>query len=1051
MNIFTLTSSLSAFSVKKGIKLIGLLAVLLGLSACGGGGGGGTVDGGSTSTTAKVLTYPGAFPYSASMPLSSGQSYDIQGLQPGYQYQITLTTSDPVALTSIEAFCLLASSCLFTAPDDGSLAMAVNFTSADTNGANFTMDVAVMTHEGTLDNPLDLGGQVTYSSTVKKSIKNYYLITGLTPGNSYTLSDDNVSVMIYQDQFISSGFSNTSAFTAASDRVWVKVWDSWGDDTFTLTLTDNGLPNPVYSAEGSTAAPIELVLDTLYDGQTDYTASYYHVSGLEPGKEYAVGLDKHAGDNPLTLLVYNEAGYTTEVCLDDIVYMGENTYECSAAASPSGELWVKVDISSTTGRLLGAHYSMMVYTYFPDEGTDGINGNKILNFSTDIPYSGTVNIESFYTLTGLELDKTYTTTITGYDSTAGLSFNVARADNHMAGCYSTESTPGTLSCNWLSHSDDGTLAFEVYESQDYKGTPFTLDVVLSPHQSEGSSSAPLALAVGSASLPHDGAVGAANSYYEITGTTPGQAYTMSASGLPSGRTIYGYDDFANIGSTTTYACRDSESGVGASCTVRATTTSIWVMVRRDVQQTSAYTLDAVLSPYQAEGSLTTPLGMSFGVEHSGMVDTTESYYTISGLTAGETYVMTATGVSSDGVPVMYLYDNAALLGSTTYGDYACYRYLSQADQYCTFTPTGTSVSIMMKGDIYSSGAVYTLNTAVALQSEGLTLDHSAGAFPYAGMTNDTASTYYVSGLIANQYYEVTLTNLSGDLDLAVGSGVSDVACDPQTGTTAETCAFTTGSNSAMAIKVLGDKTVYGGTFTLGVTSGSENQGTSSAPIALDGTTGVTYSGEVSVGASYYKIFGLAPSTFYAVTLTNLTGAANLYVYDTSDFGFADCNVTTSDTSDKLCGITSNINGEVYVRINGSWGTTGATFTLGVNPGPTSEGAPGGEIPLVFGTADLPYTGSVDNTTSYYAISGLSGNNLYTVSLTNLTGDVTFKAYADDATYTYITGSCSGSGAAGGTASCVVDMTNGGAVTSFITVTGAVKGGGATYSLNVVAQ
>ncbi|MCW8965387.1 MAG: hypothetical protein OQK82_01675 [Candidatus Pacearchaeota archaeon] len=978
-----------------------------------------------------------------------GEDYIIQGLQPGYQYEVTLTSSDPVVINSIDSICILTSSCSVTAPEDGSVSLSVNFI-AESNGANFTLDMELQTHEGTLDNPVDLTGLMPYSSTVIQDIYNYYVITGLTPGNSYTISDDGVTVRIYQDQFVSDGFSNTDPFTAASDTVWIKVYDSWADDNFTLTLTDNGLPNPIYTAEGSTVSPIELTLDTLYDGQTDYTASYYHVSGLVPGKEYAIGLDKHAGDYPLTLLVYNEAGYTTEVCLDDLVYVGENTYECSAVASASGELWVKVDISSMTGRLLGAHYSMMVYTYFADEGLDWADSNQMLDFSTDIPYSGTVNIESFYTLTGLELNKTYITTISGYDSTVGLSFNLAKAYNWMPGCYATESTPGTLLCTSLSHPDDGTLAFEVYENQNFKGTPFTLDVVLSPHQSEGSASAPLALPVGTASLPHDGSVGAANSYYEITGVTPGQAYTISVNGLQSGRYIYGYDDFANIASTSSYACRDSEAGSGTSCAVRALTTSVWIMVERDVHETAGYTLDVVLSPYQAEGTVDTPVTMSFGVEHNGMIDTTESYYSISGLTAGETYVLTATGVSSDGTPVLYLYDNVALLGSTTYGDYACYRYLSQAEQFCPFTPSATTVWIMVNGDISSSGAVYTLTTAVALQNESLYLDHSASALPYAGTTDNTASTYYIDGLLAYQYYDVTLTNLSGDLDLTVSAYATDTPCDLQTGTTAEACGFTTSSDGRMTIKVLGNKTLYGGTFTLGVTSGPENQGTSTTPFVLDGTSGVTYNGEVSSGSSYYKVTGLAANTFYAVTLTNLTDGASLSVYDTSDFSLSDCSSTTTDTSDKICGLSSNALGEVYIKVMGTWGSTGATFTLGVDLGPTSEGNnTGGEIPLVFGTTDLPYAGSVDNTTSYYAISGLSGNNTYTVSLTNLTGDVSFTAYADDATYSPITGTCSASGSAGGTASCVVDMTNGGSVTSFIKVSGAINGGGATYTLNVV--
>lgn len=1029
-----------------------LFALTLAITGCGGGGGGGSDPGSSGGTTAEsaiTLTYPTNLPHSDSMPFSTGRYYKIRGLQPGYQYQFTLTTGDPLWLVEAGSLsCWGDTSCLLTAPASGEILFQVVFSGNDPDGARYTLNAQSVTHEGTLDAPQDLTGLLPYSGTVKKNIYNYYVISGLTPGNSYTFTDDGVSVRIYQDQFAGNGFSNTDLysnqlpFTAASDTVWVRVDDSWEDATFTLTLTDNGLPDPIFSSEGAPETPIELSLDTLYLGQTDDTASYYHIGGLLPNKEYGIGLDLLSG-NSVPLWVYNQSGYGTEACMDAAVTFGENIFKCVVAASDSGDLWIKID-GTTAERLLGSGYSLMVYTYFADEGTS--MQDKLLSFSTDIPYNGTVDTLSRYTLTGLEPNVTYITTINGYDSSANLSFNLAKAYNWTAGCYSQETTPGTQSCSLVSHPDDGTLAFEVAESQDYIGTPFTLEVVRSPYQSEGTATSPHLLTIGSADLPYAGEVGAADSYYEIGGVTSGQAYTVTFSGLQDTQDIYVYDDLTKLGSTysSDYSCADS--GASASCTVRATTTSIWVRVGHDDHTPTGFTMNAELSPYQAEGTIGSPLALSFGVSYGGMVDPSQSYYEISGLTPGESYVVTATGISSDGTPVMYLYDDVALLGSTLYGEAKCYVYLSDPEEYCTVTPVGSSVWIMVDGYDYGAGGVFTLNSDISHQAESLTLDYSAGAFPHAGSTDQTTSTYIVTGISPNQYYEVSLTNLSADVDLRVSSvGSSYSTCVAATGTTAETCGFTTSYDGTMKIVVSGNKTLYGGTFTLGVTSGSENQGSSTAPVALDGTVNLPYNGEVSAGSSYYKLQGLAPNTFYAVSLTNLTANADLTLHEISDYSSTACYSNKSGTTAEWCGATSNASGELFVKVE-SRTSTGSTFTLGAEIAPISEGSIGGEVTLAYGTTDLPYSGSVGVTQSYYAISNLSSNTTYNVTLTNLTGgEVTLQGYINS-DFTFA--NCSDTVQEGVPATCTLTTGNGGSVTVYVKVNGSNSKAGATYTLNI---
>lgn len=1029
-----------------------LVALSVAITACSGGGGGGgddssSLEGSGTETSPYVLNFPGDLP--SSKTLSNGAYYySVKGLTPGYQYLVTLKSSDPVSMMAWSPYCwedgaptpvLNNGGCIITAPDDGTIdSLLVYYSGSDYANptGSYTINIQRVSHEGTAEAPMDLTGKLPYAGTTKEEIYNYYVIHGLTPGNSYTIADNDssTSTSVYQDQFI-TGFCCT--FTAASDTIWVRLRNTSGDGTFSLTLTDNGLPDPVYTAEGAVGAEIQLTLDVIHSGQTDNTASYYHIAGLQPNKQYGIGLDKVSGET-VSLHVYNQAGYITEACSDDVASTSVD-YDCAAAASDSGELWIKVDGSSSY-RVLGQAYNLAVYTYFADEGTSSVE--KPLTFTADMPdYSGTVDKASYYGLTGLEPGITYVATISGYDAGSDVSFNMAKEYNWYPGCTSTETEPGVESCSLVS-SDTGNLSFEVYEPTYFKGTPFTLNVERSLYQSEGTTTTPLPLTLG-VDLPYNGETGAASSHYEIAGLTPGQAYTITITGLVSGQEFYGYDALENVGKLTSSYYKCDGTSIDTNCTLRAIGTSVWLTVT-NANLPNTFSIDAALSPYQFEGTIDAPVPMSFQVPHNGMVDFSNSYYEISGLTAGQTYVVTATGVSTASYIYMYIYNDALNVGSTVYGDYVCYKSAYDGDEkYCAVTPTGSSIWIMVDGSDYGAGALYTLNSDVAMDTQTADLDYSAvpAVFPYAGTTDNTASVYTILGLQPNQYYDVTLTNLSADLDLSVSASYNylNSDCVPATGTTNEACGFTTDSTGQMVITVSGTKTLYGGSFTLGVNSGLENQGTLDVPVDV----GVSYSGEVGYGASYYRITGLLPGTFYAVSLDNMTDMADLYLYEAGDYATVACQSKNTVTTAELCGAVSDISGYLWVKVDGL-SLTGAAFNLVTVEGPVSEGSKGAEVPLTY-VAGLSRPGStVDRTASYYAISGLANNKSYSIVLTDLTGNVSIKGYLDGA---YSVTKCSGSGTVGGSATC--NFTTGTSQpTVYVEVSGASSAAGATYTLSM---
>jgi hypothetical protein len=248
------------------------------------------------------------------MPTASGHNYTITSLQPGQQYQVTLTTSDSVTFLAFGdsgSGCggFSGEACYVPASASGQISVTVMYTGMETDGADYTLGVKAVNNEGSLSAPKELAlGSLPYSGTINANIYNYYAITGLTPGHSYYLSvpESGTSEQIYQDRFV-HGFC--CDFTASGTSVWVRVTGS-SNGTFTLNLTDNGVPSTSYTAEGALGSEVELTLNTPHDGMTDTTASYYHIGGLVAGTEYRVGLHYNSSDN-VGLLVYNQSGYGT--------------------------------------------------------------------------------------------------------------------------------------------------------------------------------------------------------------------------------------------------------------------------------------------------------------------------------------------------------------------------------------------------------------------------------------------------------------------------------------------------------------------------------------------------------------------------------------------------------------------------------------------------------------------------------------------------------------------------------------------------------------------
>ncbi|MEN8135307.1 MAG: hypothetical protein ABFS18_07190 [Thermodesulfobacteriota bacterium] len=1001
------------FMKKKSRTFLYILAIGMGLTlvACGGGGGGGggvvpTGDGtsGGTLESPKVLNYPTDFSHSGSMANdSTGGFYKVNGLGAGQEYVVSLATSQSVTVTAFSNIdftgygCsawvsdMPGIACVATANSAGELYMLTSFTSVELSGATYSLDVVLAAHEGTQDSPIDISAQLPLSGDIPIGYNSYYEITNLTVGHSYTVNLTGITgdsdLYLYQDAYLntacsSSSFSSTTrscTMTASGTSLHVKI-NADKDSTFTFDYTDNG-PAPVFTPEGNNSGgEIALTLAVVHSGEVDDTSSYYHISGLTPGEQYRTIAYNHVDDN-VDLYVYTASDFTSLGCSS--TNARGTADKCLATAPGTGELWIKVD-GSRAYQYLGANYDLVVYKYFPNEGTS--IDEVPLTFSDFPSYSGSVDTASYYLVTGLEINTDYFVDITGYSGP--LSFSLAKNYNWLPSCYSDEISAGHSTCI-ITTTDLGTIAIDVDSNSTQQGTAFSMDLTLSPFQSEGTVNMPVALDMGGGLLPYTGQVGGSPSYYQISGVSAGQAHTVTVDGLVYGQDFYIYTDGALLGSTsyTNYACRGNSSS--KTCNVEATAGSLWIMVDDDgVATGSQYSIDAALSVYQAEGSLPTPVTLNFAsadLPHSGTVSAGGSYYNLTGVNPGTTYLLSASNATD--AANLYVYSTLANFGSTTSGEYDCLVYPeSGQDRSCAVTASDTSLWIMMGAKEYNEGAAYQLDAEVKRNSEGsfntpVPLTYGTGDLPYSGEVFTDQSYYKIEGLLPEKLYYVRLTNLNNDVDLATDKKEFpwDSCSSVNTGTTAEECLNHSDSTGALYVDVTGSKTLNGGNFTIEVSPGPMPEGTSSSPHVLAYGTDIPHGGQVG-SRSYYKVTGLAANTLYEVKLTSITGFTNLYVTDnTFDTNNYLCSSTNYDT-DERCGGEADNFGELYVVASGS--EEGATFNLEVTLAPQSEGTVASPWSLAYGPADLPHSGSVDFGPSYYKVSNLDPGATYTVSKNN---------------------------------------------------------------------
>jgi hypothetical protein len=279
-----------------------------------------------------------------------------------------------------------------------------------------------------------------------------------------------------------------------------------------------------------------------------------------------------------------------------------------------------------------------------------------------------------------------------------------------------------------------------------------------PITSEGSTATPVDL---SGTLPYPGRAGTNSSYYEIPNITAGQSYTVTLTDITADVDLHVYDDPAftiSLGSSATGGTSDE--------VVNPTSSDGSLYVEITSLSGGFFTLSAwPEGGYPAEGSIESPVDITSLRPYFGQVDTTNSYYAVTGVTSGETYLFSMTGLQED--LDLYVYSDsgfANLIGSSIAA--------GTASESTNVIPTGESVYIQVSNYEAISGSTFTLDVTMGAGyvAEGSVADpvDVTGLRPYPGEADTTTYSFYtVSGLTPGEFYQVEITGLSDDLDLYV--------------------------------------------------------------------------------------------------------------------------------------------------------------------------------------------------------------------------------------------------------------------------------------------
>ncbi|MFV2056604.1 MAG: PKD domain-containing protein, partial [Thiohalomonadales bacterium] len=446
----------------------------------------------------------------------------------------------------------------------------------------------------------------------------------------------------------------------------------------------------------------------------------------------------------------------------------------------------------------------------------------------------------------------------------------------------------------------------------------------------------------------------------------------------------------------------------------------------------------------SEGTSAAPMNISFAtasLPNNRSVDTTDSYYIVTGLTSNASYQISITGLSDDAD--LYVYNDATYTAPADPASlfYCDSRNSGTNNDACSASTdtTATVLYIRVSGTYTNSGTTFSLNVSLSKAEGSITqpVALTAGtSTPYAGQVDKGSSYYTIDGLNNSGSYVVSLSGLSDDVDLFVYSDAAftTTLCQSRNiSIITDACvAVTTGT--VLFVKVDGSfsQLSNSASFVIDV-SAPTPEGSITTPVSLGGASGapLPYAGVVDKTDSYYAIAVNSGVGSYQVRISGMYHDADVYVYNDKTFSTLLCSGNNFVFGKESCvpWITGTT---IYVKVSGIDSMAGAAYVIEVKKltAPAAQGS--STTPILFDMSDpnfhFPQTASVGNTTngttSYYAVTGLTASTAttpssYFISLAALSEDADLSIY-QDATFTAAP-VCTSAAAGTATESCTVSI------------------------------
>ncbi|MBI3188849.1 MAG: hypothetical protein HYZ31_13415 [Gammaproteobacteria bacterium] len=713
--------------------------------------------------------------------------------------------------------------------------------------------------------------------------------------------------------------------------------------------------------------------------------SYYVVRGLLPFTRYTISVYDPTQD--VTLYGYGIASYYYHSCSS--YRSGLVNEACEMSANATGEIYIRVSAYAASA---DAAFSVDILPLPVNEGVK----TAPLEIGNRLPYAGTVqsNGNSYYVVSGLVPGQKYDVrlnNVISYPTLNGYPHkDFINPGNYL--CWSRNDGWADEYCQ-LAANFEGKLYLNVSDYSYYvSGSYYTINVTAaagSERYFEGYADAPVIISGSS----YSGQSYRYPSYYRFTGLIPGQRYEIHASNYTSSTDVSVFLAYSDTVGTSCSAFSYYAASNDTWCVARADSRGEFnVRINgADNQGGTVFQVSVSAAPV-AQGTQQTPVTVT--LPFSGQVDSTRSYYVVTGLQPNYVYAVTTSSTTRN----LYVY------AGTSFGsmEHSFTGRTNAAGELYVTAATG-----------YEDGAWFSFALGSANNPEGkitspLNISASSETTPHVGQVDNTASYYVVNGLTPGRYYMTHLNGVSSvrpTLEVFTDNTFTTPACvDSYLDADEEgRCLAAANTSGSLYLRVTNNTyMIEGSRYNLWLApSFITSEGSEQIPVNIDPAgrlnygEAVSYQGKVSAdfnrSVSYYRVtLNMGPAN-YTVMLNGMSDDVDLDVINhltkasSTDF----CISKHSGLLDEYCVIqTQPVKGRVksvdlLIKVSTPTQTInywdGAAFTLTVTPGGKKAGAEGTTTAPKDITGALPYQGLVDHyQKSYYKITGLTPGVRYEV-------------------------------------------------------------------------